>query len=94
MRAIVDLVTTQRLPSAGFKEFADAGGLIGYGPSFTQMCRRAGFFVDAILKGGKPGDIPVEQATKFDFVLNLKAARTLGATMPTSILLRADEVIE
>jgi putative ABC transport system substrate-binding protein len=94
VRAIVDLVAKQRLPSAGFNEFAEAGGLIGYGASFTEMCRRAGFFIDTILKGGKPAGIPVEQATRFEFVLNLKTAKALGASMPTSIMLRADKVIE
>jgi putative ABC transport system substrate-binding protein len=94
VRAIVDLVAKQRLPSAGFNEFAEAGGLIGYGVSFIEMCRRAGFFVDAILKGGKPAGIPVEQATRFEFVLNLKTAKAFGVIMPTSILLRANKVIE
>lgn len=92
--AIVDLAAKERLPSAGFNELAEAGGMIGYGASFVDMCRRAGFFVDMILKGGKPADIPVEQATRFEFVLNLKTARTLGRIMPTVILLRADKVIE
>jgi putative ABC transport system substrate-binding protein len=94
VRAIVDLVAKQRLPSAGFNEFAEAGGLIGYGASFIEMCRRAGFFVDTILKGGKPASIPVEQATRFEFVLNSKTANALGVIIPTSTLLRADRVIE
>jgi putative ABC transport system substrate-binding protein len=94
VRSIVDLAAKQRLPSAGFIEFAEAGGVIGYGASFIEMCRRAGFFIDTILKGGKPAGIPVEQATRFEFVLNLKTAKALGMIMPTSILLRADNVIE
>jgi putative ABC transport system substrate-binding protein len=92
--AIVDLAAKHRLASAGFVESAEAGGVIGYGASFIEMCRRAGFFIDAILKGGKPADIPVEQATRFEFVLNLRTAKALGVNMPTSILLRADKVIE
>jgi putative tryptophan/tyrosine transport system substrate-binding protein len=94
VRAMANLASKQRLPSAGFNEFAEAGGLIGYGASFEEMCRRAGFFVDAILKGGKPAVIPVEQAAKFELVLNLKTAKALGRAMPTFILLRADKVIE
>jgi putative ABC transport system substrate-binding protein len=94
VRAIVDLVAKQRLPSAGFNEFAEDGGLIGYGVSFVEMCRRAGFFVDAVLKGRKPAGIPVEQATRFEFVLNLNTAKAFGVIIPTSILLRADKVIE
>jgi putative ABC transport system substrate-binding protein len=68
--------------------------IIGYGIDFPAAFRRAAIFVDKILKGSKPGDIPIEQATKFKFVLNLKAAKTLGFEVPTPILLRADEVIE
>jgi putative tryptophan/tyrosine transport system substrate-binding protein len=75
-------------------EFAEAGGLIGYGVNFLEMYRRAAVFVDKILKGAKPADIPVEQATKFAVVTNLKTAKALGLDVPTSILLRADEVIE
>jgi putative ABC transport system substrate-binding protein len=94
VKAIVDLAAKQRLPSAGFIESAEAGGVIGYGASFIEMCRRAGFFIDTILKGGNPAGIPVEQAARFEFVLNSKTAKTLGMIMPTSILLRADKVIE
>jgi putative ABC transport system substrate-binding protein len=93
-RAIADLAAKQRLPSAGFDEFAEAGGLIGYGVDFLQMYRRAAVFVDKILKGANPADIPVEQATKFVVVFNLKTANALGFDVPTSILLRADRVIE
>jgi ABC-type uncharacterized transport system substrate-binding protein len=93
-RAIADLAAKYRLPSAGFNEFAEAGGLIGYGVDFLEMYRRAAVFVDKILKGAKPADIPVEQATKFAVVTNMKTAKALGLDVPTSLLLRSDEVIE
>jgi putative ABC transport system substrate-binding protein len=93
-RAIADLATKYRLLSAGFNEYALAGGLIGYGVDFLDMYRRAAVFVDKILKGAKPADIPVEQATKFVAVANMKTAKALGLDVPTSLLLRADEVIE
>jgi putative tryptophan/tyrosine transport system substrate-binding protein len=92
--AIVEFATKQRIPSAGFNELATTGGLIGYGVNFLEMSRRAAVFVDKILKGEKPADIPVEQASKFEVVLNMKTAKALGITVPTSLLLRADEVIE
>jgi putative ABC transport system substrate-binding protein len=75
-------------------EFAQAGGLIGYGVHRLELFRRAAYFVDKILKGAKPADLSVEQPTKFEVVANLKTAKALGLEMPTSILLRADEVIE
>jgi putative ABC transport system substrate-binding protein len=93
-RAIADLAVKHRLSSAGFNEFAEAGGLIGYGVDFFEMYRRAGGFVDKILKGAKPADIPVEQATKFVAVINLKTAGALGLNVPPMLLARADEVIE
>jgi putative ABC transport system substrate-binding protein len=93
-RAIADLAMKYKLLSAGFNEYATAGGLIGYGVDYLEMYRRAAVFVDKILKGAKPADIPVEQATKFSAVANMKTAKALGLDMPTSILLRADEVIE
>jgi putative ABC transport system substrate-binding protein len=84
-----------RLPTMhGFREYVEAGGLISYGPNFPDLHRRAADFVDKILRGVKPSDIPVEQAAKFDLILNLTTAKVLGLTIPESFLLRADEVIE
>ena len=84
-----------RLPSmGGFPEFVEAGGLISYGANFPALFRRAAVFVDKILRGAKPADIPVEQPTKFDLVVNLITAQALGLPMPPSLLARADEVIE
>ena len=92
--AIAALATKRRLVSVGNKEFAQAGGLMGYGVDFPAIYRRAAVFVDKILKGAKPADIPFEQATKFGFILNLKAAKALGLDVPPIMLVRADEVIE
>ena len=76
------------------RDFVQAGSLISYGPAFPGVFRRAAEYVDKILRGAKPGEIPVEQATKFDLVINLTTAKALGLTIPESFLLRADEVIE
>ena len=92
--AIAALAAKWRLLSIGNAEFARAGGLIGYGVDYFATFRRAAAFVDKILKGTNPADIPIEQATKFEFVLNLKTAQAIGIELPTAILLRADEVIE
>jgi putative tryptophan/tyrosine transport system substrate-binding protein len=89
------LAVGARLPTMhGVREYVEAGGLMSYGPNLPDQFRRAADYVDKILRGAKPGDIPVEQPTRFDLVINLTAANALGITVPTSILLRADEVIE
>jgi len=94
LRAIADLAIKQRLPAASGWEFAESGGLLGYGPNLNELWGHAPRFVDKILKGAKPADLPVEQATKFELVINLKTAKALGITIPQSVLLRADEVIQ
>jgi putative ABC transport system substrate-binding protein len=92
---ITALAASSRLPVMyGYREFPDAGGLMSYGPSVVFLFRRAATFVDKILKGAKPTDLPVEQPTKFELVINLQTAKTLGLTIPPSLLSRADEVIE
>ena len=94
-RRVADLAARNRLPAMYYqREFVDAGGLISYGASLSDMFRHAATHVDKILRGAKPGDIPVEQPTKFELVINLKAAKALGLTIPQSVILRADQVIE
>ena len=89
------LALATRLPTMhGVREFVEAGGLMSYGPSYPDLFRRAADFVDRILRGTKPGDIPVEQPTKYDLIINLKTAKALGLDVPPSLLARADEVIE
>jgi ABC-type uncharacterized transport system substrate-binding protein len=91
---IAELAMKQRLPSMyGLTEHVEAGGLIAYGVDIRQHCRRAATYVDKILKGAKPADLPVEQPTKFELVINLKTAKTLGLTIPPSLVGRADEVL-
>jgi putative ABC transport system substrate-binding protein len=92
---IAKLAEESRLPALyGNRDFVDAGGLMSYGPNINDMFRRAATHADKILKGVKPADLPVEQPTKFELVINLKAAKALGLTIPPSLLLRADHVIE
>jgi len=92
---LAELAAKNRLPSMhGFKEYVEAGGLMSYGPSIAASVRRGASFVDRILRGAKPADVPVEQPTKFDLVINMKTARALGLTIPQPLLLRADEVIQ
>lgn len=94
MRHLGELSVANRLPGAGSDEYAEGGGLLAYGVSFPDLWRRAPYFVDRILKGGTPATIPVEQASKFAMVLNLKTARSMGLPIAQSLLLRADQVIE
>jgi putative ABC transport system substrate-binding protein len=92
---IAELTLKRRLPAIGtVREWADAGGLMSYGTSFHDLWRRAATYVDKILKGAKPADLPVEQPMRFQFVINMKTAKVLGLTFPQSILIRADQVIE
>ncbi len=92
---IAQLVAKKRLPAvSAWREFPEAGGLLSYGTSVAAMFHRAALFVDKILKGAKPADLPVEQPTKFDLVINLTSATALALKIPPSLLARADEVIE
>src|SRR5262245_3363472 len=94
-QSINTLALGARLPTmSGFREYVEAGGLISYGPNFPDLFRRAAEYVDKILRGTKPADLPVEQPTKFDLVINLTTAKALGLTIPEQFLLRANEVIE
>jgi putative ABC transport system substrate-binding protein len=92
---ITDLAVKTRLPAIYYSaEYVDAGGLMSYGVNFTDLARRAATYVDKILKGAKPADLPVEQPTKFEFIINLKAAKQIALTIPPNVLARADRVIK
>jgi putative ABC transport system substrate-binding protein len=93
-KRIAELATSRRLPSIGFREYCEAGGLLAYGVDFPHIWRQAGVLVDKILKGAKPAELPVQQATLFEIVINLRTAKTLGITVPPTLLARANEVIE
>jgi putative tryptophan/tyrosine transport system substrate-binding protein len=94
-RQVVELAARHRLATMyGFKEFVDAGGLVAYGPDYPDLYRRAATYIDKILKGTSPAELPIEQPTKFELVINVKTAKALGLTIPPSLLLRADQVIE
>jgi putative ABC transport system substrate-binding protein len=91
---VMDFAAAARLPAVyGGVEFVTSGGMMSYGPSTSEMFRHAAVYVDKILKGANPGDLPIEQPTKFELAVNLKTATALGITIPDSILLRADEVM-
>jgi len=95
IRRLADLAIKHHLPAMyAFRKFAEGGGLLVYGSNSDDLWRRAATYVDKILKGAKPGDLPVEQQTKFDLLINLKTAKALGLTIPPSLLQRADEVIQ
>ncbi len=93
-RAIATLALANKLPSIGAREYAEAGGLIGYGVNILGLYRRAAYFVDRILKGAKPADLPIEQPTKFELIVNLKTAKALGLEIPPMLLARAAEVTQ
>ena len=94
LKAIADLASKHRMLSAGGEEYAARGGLLAYGVSFPELFRRAAYFIDRILKGTEPKNLPVEQATRFDMTLNMKTAKALGIRIPNTVLQRADKVIE
>ena len=94
-KRVVDFAAKSRLPAMySFREYVDDGGLMFYGASLTEMYRRAAIYVDKILKGAKPANLPIEQRTKFEFVINLKTAKQIGLTIPPSVLARADKIIK
>jgi putative ABC transport system substrate-binding protein len=94
VRQVTDLAVKHRLPSIGLREHVDMGGLLAYGGGSPEMWRRAATFLDKIFRGANPGELPIEQATRFEFVVNLKTAKAFGLTIPPAVLARADEVIQ
>jgi putative tryptophan/tyrosine transport system substrate-binding protein len=95
LKRIADFAAKDRLPSIfHLREFADAGGLITYGPDRSDLFRRAAAYIDKILKGAKPADLPIQLPTKFELVVNLKTAKAIGLELPPTLIARADEVIE
>ena len=93
-KRIVDFALKSRLPSVGDSAAAEAGGLMSYASDLTDNYRRVAYYVDKILKGAKPGNLPIEQPTKFELVINLKTAKQIGLTIPPNVLARADKVIK
>ena len=94
-RRIVEFAAAKRLPAMyPYKEYVDAGGLMSYAPSNIELFRGAATYVDKILKGARPGDLPVQEPTKYELVINLKTARALGLTLPQSLLIPADEMLQ
>ena len=92
---LIEFAAKQRLPTIySAREFVDDGGLVSYGPNHRELFRRSASFIHKILRGARPGDLPIEQPTKFELVINLKTAKALGLTIPASLLARADQVIE
>jgi len=92
---IIELAAKQRHPAVyPFRSYADSGGLLSYGVDVQDQARRSAFYIDRILKGARPGDLPVQAPTKFELIINLKTAKALGVDIPPSLLARADEVIE
>ena len=92
---LLDFVAKNRIPAIfNWRDFVEAGALIGYGPSIADLYRRAATYVDKILKGAKPGELPIEQPQRFELVVNLRTAKALGITIPPSVLVRADQIIE
>jgi putative ABC transport system substrate-binding protein len=92
---LVEVTAARHIPTIyGLREFIEAGGLMSYGPSLIDLWRRSAAYVDKILKGAKPADLPVEEPTRFELVINMKTAKALGLTIPQTLLLRADQVIE
>jgi putative ABC transport system substrate-binding protein len=94
VKTIAELAARERLLAVGSREFAEAGGTLGFGRTDAELYRRGAYFVDRILKGAKPGELPIEQATRFELVINMRIAHALGIRIPQSVVLRADRLIE